>query len=124
LSGYIGFDLIMTDAAPRVRIVEANPRLTTSYIGYRCLTSENLAARMIFPDAAHEPIAWNVREEEVGWDKLAQRAPVHRRRSGNDRPAAANSALSHRANAALQPPIQCVEFDADGAVRVIASSGR
>jgi hypothetical protein len=88
------------------------------------LTFDNLAARMLFPDARRQPIAWNVRAEEVGWDKLAQRAPVHPRRSGNVRPASANAASSHSKNAALQPLIQCVEFDADGEVRLIASSER
>src|SRR5580704_9466810 len=48
LAGFIGFDLIVAKGSPGVRILEANPRLTTSYVGYRRLTQENLAARMLF----------------------------------------------------------------------------
>ena len=36
LAGYIGLDLILTDDGD-IRVVELNPRLTTSYIGYRQL---------------------------------------------------------------------------------------
>jgi predicted ATP-grasp superfamily ATP-dependent carboligase len=36
LAGYIGLDLILTDEGD-IRVVEVNPRLTTSYIGYRQL---------------------------------------------------------------------------------------
>jgi predicted ATP-grasp superfamily ATP-dependent carboligase len=104
LAGFIGFDLIATGAAPRVRIVEANPRLTTSYVGYRRLTLENLAARMLFPDASREPIKWNI---GVGWDKLALRAQAHH--SGGF------------GKGGPSPP-ECVEFDADGEVRLLARS--
>lgn len=45
LAGYIGFDLILSDAGRPV-IVEINPRLTTSYIGYRRLVSTKI------------PLAW------------------------------------------------------------------
>jgi hypothetical protein len=41
LRGYIGFDLICTANGPL--LVEINPRLTTSYIGYRELATANLA---------------------------------------------------------------------------------
>jgi predicted ATP-grasp superfamily ATP-dependent carboligase len=102
LAGFIGFDLILMDTAPHVRIVEANPRLTTSYIGYRLLTRTNIATRMLFPDAAREPIAWNA---GVGWDKLAQRAP----------------AFSHLTNGA---PAHSVEFDANGAAQFVTSPER
>jgi tyramine---L-glutamate ligase len=104
LVGFIGFDLIATGTAPRVRIVEANPRLTTSYAGYRRLTRENLAARMLFPDASREPIEWNI---DVGWDRLTQRA----------------SALHHRGSEkGGSAPVESVEFDADGEVRLLATS--
>jgi predicted ATP-grasp superfamily ATP-dependent carboligase len=45
LFGHVGFDLI-GDASGRLWLVEVNPRLTTSYIGYRRRTPQNLAARM------------------------------------------------------------------------------
>jgi hypothetical protein len=62
LAGFVGFDLIACSGDSRVRIVEANPRLTTSYVGYRRLTHENLAERILFPSAARERVAWNVSE--------------------------------------------------------------
>ena len=105
LVGYVGFDLIASANAPHVRIVEVNPRLTTSYVGYRRLTQENLAARVF--------------SSLVGWDKLAQRAPAHRFAGNNFEdqdggPAAGGPALSHPTKS-----IQCVDFDPDGTVRVV-----
>ena len=48
LNGHIGFDLLLPDADPtRPLIVEINPRLTTSYVGYRRLSASNLAARWL-----------------------------------------------------------------------------
>jgi predicted ATP-grasp superfamily ATP-dependent carboligase len=116
LAGFVGFDLIASQGEPRVRILEANPRLTTSYVGYRRLMHENLAARMLFADATRVP---------VGWDKLAQRAPAHHSRwSENLRPpkiggpAAGGPALAHPTKPAGPASIEWVEFDADGNVRV------
>jgi hypothetical protein len=103
LAGFVGFDLIASAGDSRVRILEANPRLTTSYVGYRRLTHENLAARMLFADAAREPIEWHV---PVGWDKLAQRAPAH------------HSHLVESLGVPRTGGIEWVEFDADGSVRV------
>jgi tyramine---L-glutamate ligase len=58
-AGYLGFDLILpADAPRRPLIVEINPRLTTSYLGYRRLTRENLAERMLRPERASQPIVW------------------------------------------------------------------
>jgi len=51
LRGYVGFDLIVTDESPgEVLLVEINPRLTTSYIGYRELMDVNIAGRVLFPE--------------------------------------------------------------------------
>lgn len=48
LRGYVGFDLILPDTNPETPvIVEINPRLTTSFIGYQQLCCDNLAARML-----------------------------------------------------------------------------
>jgi predicted ATP-grasp superfamily ATP-dependent carboligase len=110
LAGFIGFDLIVSANSPRVQIVEINPRLTTSYVGYRRLTSDNLAARMLDAKASPEPIQWSC---GVRWDKLAQRAPAHHLRASTDGgPAAGGPALSHPTN------LRSVEFDADGTIRV------
>lgn len=66
LGGYFGVDLIAGDNG--VTIIEINPRLTTSYLGYRQLTTENLAARWLATTDL-PPIAWNaesVRFEPTG----------------------------------------------------------
>lgn len=48
LRGYVGFDLVLPETDPAApMIVEINPRLTTSFVGYRELCYENLAARML-----------------------------------------------------------------------------
>ena len=59
LSGYMGFDLLLPGDSRRLLIVEVNPRLTTSYLGYRALAKENLAARILHPARANTPIAWH-----------------------------------------------------------------
>jgi tyramine---L-glutamate ligase len=58
LAGYIGFDLILASNRRRLTVVEANPRLTTAYLGYRALAKENLAVRLIHPNRAAGPIQW------------------------------------------------------------------
>jgi predicted ATP-grasp superfamily ATP-dependent carboligase len=50
IAGYIGFDLILTELGQPV-IVEINPRLTTSYIGYRELFSSPIPASWLNPKA-------------------------------------------------------------------------
>jgi predicted ATP-grasp superfamily ATP-dependent carboligase len=42
LRGYVGVDLVLTDADPIV--IEVNPRLTTAYLGVRAVLDENVAA--------------------------------------------------------------------------------
>ena len=57
LRGYIGIDLIVTHADPQSpMIMEINPRLTTSYAGYRQLCLDNLAERMFRGQPA--PLRW------------------------------------------------------------------
>jgi len=47
--GYIGVDLVLGDAADGSgdRVIEINPRLTTSYVGLRAASETNLAAAML-----------------------------------------------------------------------------
>ena len=45
LRGYVGVDLVLGDQGDWV--IEINPRLTTSYIGLRTLTNDNLAVAML-----------------------------------------------------------------------------
>lgn len=59
LRGYVGVDLIVPNAGPdHPLVVEINPRLTTSYLGYRALTDDNLAERLLFPDRFSGSIEW------------------------------------------------------------------
>jgi predicted ATP-grasp superfamily ATP-dependent carboligase len=73
LRGYVGIDLIVPEGAPdRPVVVEINPRLTTSYAGYRRLTDENLAERMLGRGADLLPIRW--RAERVSFDAAGNSA--------------------------------------------------
>ncbi|MBA3311686.1 MAG: ATP-grasp domain-containing protein [Planctomycetaceae bacterium] len=57
LHGYVGIDLILPDDAAPV-VVEINPRLTSSYLGYRRLAASNLAPRILQPDEPHSDPEW------------------------------------------------------------------
>ena len=61
LAGWWGIDFVLPDdpADPAPVLIEVNPRLTTSYLGYRALTPDNLAERILFPDRAFRPPRWN-----------------------------------------------------------------
>ena len=47
--GYVGVDLVLGDNADGNgdRVIEINPRLTTSYVGLRAAAQANLAAAML-----------------------------------------------------------------------------
>jgi tyramine---L-glutamate ligase len=47
LRGYVGADWIWDDVQQRLHLVEINPRLTTSYLGYRELYGTQLAASLL-----------------------------------------------------------------------------
>src|SRR5205814_3910149 len=55
--GYIGVDLVLGDAADGSgdRVIEINPRLTTSYVGLRALSRTNLAAAMLAVASGQSP---------------------------------------------------------------------
>ena len=60
--GYVGVDMLVdlsvpTDFEASVRVVEVNPRLCTSYVGYRMLTVDNLATWLLQQNAGNE-ILW------------------------------------------------------------------
>jgi predicted ATP-grasp superfamily ATP-dependent carboligase len=64
LRGYVGVDLIVpADEPARPIVVEINPRLTTSYLGYRALAVNNLAERML-PGRTQQPIEWRAGQVE------------------------------------------------------------
>jgi tyramine---L-glutamate ligase len=68
-AGYLGVDLVLGDD-PLGRddvVIEINPRLTTSYIGYRALSWKNLAGVMIDAGSGRDvELAW--REGSVEFD--------------------------------------------------------
>lgn len=69
-SGYLGADLIVNpDAHEPVTIVEINPRLCTSYVGYRVLASENLAVRLL-QQQSESLVAW--KSGSVDFDATGQ----------------------------------------------------
>ena len=57
LSGYVGCDIVLPDD-PRAEplLIEINSRLTSSYLGYRQLTDQNIPARLL--GFAVEPLRW------------------------------------------------------------------
>ncbi|MFH1300929.1 MAG: ATP-grasp domain-containing protein [Planctomycetota bacterium] len=60
LAGYIGVDLLLPDSNPaQPLIVEINPRLTTSYTGYRYFTQDNLAERIVDSETKYPPLSWD-----------------------------------------------------------------
>jgi tyramine---L-glutamate ligase len=61
LQGYIGFDFVLPEETPdQPLLVEINPRLCTSYLGYRRLTDDNLASLML-PWWPKQPVTWQDR---------------------------------------------------------------
>ncbi|MFM7056272.1 MAG: ATP-grasp domain-containing protein [Planctomycetota bacterium] len=59
--GWMGLDLVVNASPTRppiATIIEVNPRLCTSCIGYRQLTPENLIRQMLFPETSAPPIPW------------------------------------------------------------------
>ncbi|MDB4743476.1 ATP-grasp domain-containing protein [Planctomicrobium sp.] len=66
LHGYFGIDFIVGEDQKPI-VVELNPRITTSYVGYRAMTSQNLA-ELFFNDVDEEDIEWqnHVRFEPNG----------------------------------------------------------
>lgn len=63
LRGYVGVDMLLPDdpQSPPL-VVEINPRLTTSYLGYQSLCLDNLAERILFPDRDWPPLRWRDRQ--------------------------------------------------------------
>ncbi|NNJ27842.1 hypothetical protein LzC2_39520 [Planctomycetes bacterium LzC2] len=63
LRGWWGIDFVIPDkpfeGSLDPVLIEVNPRLTTSYLGYRALTPDNLAERILFPERSFPPLRWN-----------------------------------------------------------------
>ena len=62
--GYVGLDLLLGETEQEDRVVEINPRLTSSYIGIRRAVAENLADGMLAVSAG-DPFDWTWRDRTV-----------------------------------------------------------
>lgn len=74
LRGYVGVDLLLsvTDNGFGLPVVvEINPRLTTSYLGYRMLAEDNLAERLLAADGPYSPVRWRAGRVEFSYDGRA-----------------------------------------------------
>lgn len=57
LTGYVGCDIVLPHDQPLEPVlIEINPRLTSSYLGYRQLTDDNIPARLL--DANAPALRW------------------------------------------------------------------
>ncbi|MFO1095368.1 MAG: ATP-grasp domain-containing protein [Planctomycetaceae bacterium] len=78
LRGYVGFDLILPQTNDRPPlIVDINPRLTTSYLGYRALARTNLARPILWPDQTWPPLEWGDNGVVFNADGAVVRSPAH-----------------------------------------------
>jgi predicted ATP-grasp superfamily ATP-dependent carboligase len=70
LSGYVGVDVVLGAAADGSgdRVIEINPRLTTSYVGLRALSRTNLAEAMLCLAEGGQAAEFSWRAEAVSWD--------------------------------------------------------
>lgn len=59
LRGFVGVDLIIPELSPTQPIVvEINPRVTTSYLGYSEVCQSNLLQRWLYPTERESPLGW------------------------------------------------------------------
>lgn len=80
LRGYVGIDLILPDTPNSLPlIIDVNPRLTTSYLGYRALSQTNLVGRIFWPDRDWPPAEWHDHGVEFDADGAIVRSPAGRR---------------------------------------------
>lgn len=79
LRGYVGVDLLLPGVDGgfgQPVVVEINPRLTTSYLGYRLLAAENLAERLLVPDIPRPPARWREGRVRFRCDGAAGFSPI------------------------------------------------
>lgn len=94
LSGYVGFDVVVPHKSSNSPvIVEINPRLTTSYLGYRALCLDNLAECLLFPDRIRRPLNW--KRDVVEFDTTGR---VYLRENSSQRVSTANRLPSNPVN--------------------------
>ena len=89
LAGYVGVDLILGDAADGSAdfAIEINPRLTTSYVGLRAMTDDNLMAKLweVCAGAADVRVRWNDGSVRFTPDGTVQRFVSPTRERGTQR---------------------------------------
>ena len=59
--GHFGIDIVVPHDGSPPQIVEINPRLTTAYLGYRQIITDNMAERILFPERFGPAIECNGR---------------------------------------------------------------
>jgi len=64
-AGFVGFDLVLDDDEQGDRVIEINPRMTTSYVGLRKIVSGNLAKRIF--NLESEPLNYRHPGQSVVW---------------------------------------------------------
>jgi predicted ATP-grasp superfamily ATP-dependent carboligase len=68
LLGYIGIDLVVPDVMSESPVlVEINPRLTTSYVGYRQLCQQNLARHLLHAFDTNSPSQTDGESNRLHW---------------------------------------------------------
>lgn len=90
LCGYVGIDMLVPYPRGEPLLVEINPRLTTSYVGYRALTHDNLAERVLRPWVCGGDVAWN-RDELLF---TSSGSVIHQPRPPRERRLSAESGVS------------------------------
>lgn len=68
--GFVGLDLLLGSRTSEDRVIEINPRLTTSYVGLRRMIHGNLAARLF--DLETGPVSCNAAIDSVRWTPAGQ----------------------------------------------------
>jgi predicted ATP-grasp superfamily ATP-dependent carboligase len=77
LRGYVGIDFLLRDNSSQPVLVEINPRLTTSYLGYSTLCRDNLAERLLAPGRNTAPLRWHAQTVRYQPSGEVSRTPAH-----------------------------------------------
>jgi len=75
-SGYLGADLVVShdDAGvTQAHVIEINPRLCTSYVGYRAVAEENLARHLLAPSLWETGLNPSHPSQPLSWKKTTVR---------------------------------------------------
>ncbi|MCY2967038.1 MAG: ATP-grasp domain-containing protein [Planctomycetota bacterium] len=70
LKGYVGIDLLADSASGKVVVVEINPRMTTSYLGYRRLIEAEPVTDVATPDLTTSG-GWRLAQRILGYATMS-----------------------------------------------------